>query len=255
MDPADISMVILEQLPNVIRKQTKNKCIFTADLMSLSVADISEQMVSLFLKEDSDIKLWNRLIKHMDFLKRFASMDAAEIARKFAPKFLAFDSIAVEKAIKFLEKILYDISKENENRNKTVILEDTISKTETSLNHELVVASNSNLKESKSYQDFINSGQSGIRKIADDDFYDESDENDEINEMVSPKPTMTNNSISQSAENYPTKKNNYLMKSPRKVDYDFDFSQSSKSDSKLQSSIKQLNSLRTKDKNKIPGLI
>ncbi|CAF0725517.1 unnamed protein product [Brachionus calyciflorus] len=253
MDPGDISMVIIEQLPQIVRKQTKNKCLFTTDLMSLSVADVSEQMVSLFLKEDSDIKFWNRIMKHMNFLKRYASIDISEIARKFAPNFLAFDSIAVEKAVKFLEKILNDANKNYENRNKTVVLEESLSKTETSLNNELLAASNSNLKESSAYQEFINSGQQSLKKGMNEKFSDdESDENDEINNLVSPKPLVSTNSTVNSNENNSTVKNNYLLKSPRK-DYDFDFSQSSKTDSTFQGSIKQLNSLRSnKDKKQLP---
>lgn len=266
-DPADISMVILEQLPHVIRKQTKNKCLFTADLMSLSVADITDQMVSLFLKEELDMKLWNRLVKHMNFLRRYASLDIPEIARKFAPVFLGFDSIAVEKAIKFVEKILNDSNKPNETfLNKTVVLEESRSKTDTSLNQELAATTNSNLKDSDAYKDFINSGKKSSSK-KNSHYSDESDENDEINNLLSPKPTLSSSSYKQNSES----KNNFVLKSPRKskfnflnyfrlfskfliaADYEFDFTQSSKSESKTQS-VRHLSNLKTsKDKKQLPG--
>lgn len=205
-------MVILEQLPHVIRKQTKNKCLFTADLMSLSVADVTDQMVSLFLKEEQDMKLWNRLIKHMNFLKRYASLDIPEIARRFAPTFLGFDSIAVEKAVKFVEKILNDSNRTNETFwNKTVVLEESRSKTETSLNQELALTTNSNLKESDAYKDFINSGQKNSQK-ENVQSSEESDEDDEINKLLTPKPTLSTNKSQQNSDN----KNSFILKSPRK---------------------------------------
>ncbi|RNA30916.1 centrosomal kizuna-like [Brachionus plicatilis] len=247
-DPADISMIILEQLPHVIRKQTKNKCLFTADLMSLSVADVTDQMVALFLKEELDMKLWNRMVKHMNFLKRFASIDIPEIARKFAPAFLGFDLIAVEKATKFVEKILNDSNKHNENLwNKTVVLEESGSKTETTLNQELAATTNSKLKESHAYKDFINSEQKISQK--ENVECDESDENDEINNLLTSKPTLSLNTNQHNSEN----KNNFILKSPRKTaDYDFDFSQSSKTDSKTQN-FKHLTSFKSsKDKKHIP---
>jgi hypothetical protein len=239
IDPADITMVILDQLPGVIKKNTKNKCIFTPDLMGLSVTDINENVVSNYLKDHNDKELFIRLIKHWNYLKRYASIDANTLATKFAPALLGANTVGTEKAIKFLEKIINSNSQHDP-------LNESKSMTETSLNQELVLASSSKLKESSVYQDFImNTSQKSQQPFKS---HDMEDDDDDIDAMVAPKST----GGSGNSKNYVL--SNTIIKSPRQnLDYEFDFSQNSVSESQKKAiSLKQ--SLRSlKDSKKQPG--
>jgi hypothetical protein len=238
IDPADITMIILDQLSGVIKKNTKNKCIFTPDLMGLSVTDINENVVSNYLKDQKDKELWIRLIKHWNYLKRYASIDAYTLAGKFASSLLGANTTGVEKAIKFLEKIISNNSQHDP-------LNDSKSVTETSLNQELNLVSNSKLKESLVYQDFImnTSQKSQSHKKS----HDMEDDDDEIDAMVAPKST----GGSGNSKNYVL--SNTMIKSPRQpLDYEFDFSQNSVSESQKKAiSLKQ--SLRSSRDKKLPG--
>ena len=186
-DPADASMVVLDQLPIVIEKHTKNKCLFTRDLLGLSVADISEQLVLKSLRDESDKRLWKRLVKHWSTLVRGSNkLSAAMLARLFAVALIGqANAGASEKAVKFLEKIINEAGLEGSGP----LTERSI--TETSINQELLLASSSKLKESSVYQDFIqNTQSSGKLKVTknvepdDDDDDDDDDENDDIDAMV-----------------------------------------------------------------------
>lgn len=229
-------MIILDQLSGVIKKNTKNKCIFTPDLMGLSVTDINENVVSNYLKDQKDKELWVRLIKHWNYLKRYASIDTYTLAGKFAPSLLGANTTGVEKAIKFLEKIISNNSQHDP-------LNDSKSVTETSLNQELILASSSKLKESSVYQDFImnTSQKSQLNKKS----HDVEDDDDDIDVMVAPKST----GGSGNSKNYVLSN----IKSPRQpLDYEFDFSQNSVSESQKKAiSLKQ--SLRSSNDKKLPG--
>ena len=229
-------MIILDQLSGVIKKNTKNKCIFTPDLMGLSVTDINENVVSNYLKDQKDKELWVRLIKHWNYLKRYASIDTYTLAGKFAPSLLGANTTGVEKAIKFLEKIISNNSQHDP-------LNDSKSVTETSLNQELNLASISKLKESAVYQEFImNTSQtSQLNKKS----HDMEDDDDDIDAMVAPKST----GGSGNSKNYVLSN----IKSPRQpLDYEFDFSQNSVSESQKKAiSLKQ--SLRSSKDKKLPG--
>ena len=146
--------------------------------------------------------------------------------------------------------------------------------TETSINQELLAASNSKLKESNFYQDFINSTQSSNKskqlRFADDkikkkNIYndndnddDDDDENGEIDALVAPPGSLGSTATnSGKVSNKPILSTNPIAaytnpKSPRR-EGDFDFSQSSttESNNKMQASLK--NSLRlSADKKQIP---
>lgn len=211
MDPADISMVILDQLPIVIEKNTKNKCLFTRDLLGLSVTDISERLVSKSLRDESDRHLWDRLIKHWSFLRKIAYIDSITLAKLFAPALLgSAASNGSEKCVKFLEKIINDTSVTN-------VLNESKSLTETSINQELLVAANSKLKESSVYQDFImsthSSNKSKQARVVERKSDDDSD--DEIDTLVAPKSMMSTNSASNRVQNQGPLVNTSIIKSPR----------------------------------------
>ena len=241
MDPADVTMVVLDQLPIVIRKHTKNKCLLTSDLMGLSVIDVNENVVSNYLKDKNDNELWQRLIKHWNFLKRLASFDAYDLALKFAPSLLAANSPGIEKAIKFLEKIIsYNTLQDPLNESKSM--------TETSINQDLILASSSKLKESSVYQDFITNTTQQSQK-SQQHLRNEhgEDDDDDIDELLAPKST----GGSGNAKNYII--SNTIIKSPRQnMDYEFDFSQNSVSES--QKKAISLKSLRSSKEKKIPGM-
>jgi hypothetical protein len=230
MNPADISIVILDQLPKVIDKHTKNKCLFSRDLLGLSTADISERMVANNLKSDSDRRLWDRLVKHWSFLRKVAYIDANALAQLFAPGLLGLAaSTGSEKGIKFLEKIINEIASSNNLINSSS-LNESKSLTETSINQELMLASNSKLKESSVYQDFIMSNTQSSNKSkrsvknekprfkadSDEDDDDENDDDDDVNDaidaLIAPKSGMSTNS-SKVAINQPA--GSSIIKSPR----------------------------------------
>lgn len=188
VDPTEASMVVLDQLPIVIDKNTKNKCLFTRDLLGLSVADINEQLVAKSLRDESDKRLWRRLVKHWTILQRGSKIPASVLARLFAPTLIGYSNpTAAEKAVQFAEKIINDCANLEASGPLSESKTDK-SLTETSINQELLMASSSKLKESSVYQDFIqgtqSSGKSKQVRIQDSDDDDDDDENDDINDLV-----------------------------------------------------------------------
>jgi hypothetical protein len=208
MNPADVSMAVLDQLPVVVRKHTKNKCLFTQEFLSLNMADLNtEKAAANYLNTESDKFLLNRLLKHFVFLKRYAFIDVNILASIFAPSLIIPGSQGQEKVIKFLEKLMNIILNNSSSayavNNLIETLNESKSMTETSINQELLAASSSKLKESNFYQDFINSTQSSNRskqlRFADqkkrgDESEDE--ENDEIDALVAPKSLVSTNNSS-----------------------------------------------------------
>lgn len=222
MSPADVSMVVLDQLPLVIQKYTEHKCLFTRDLLGLSITDINENLVNRYLNYQTDKNLFSRLLKHMVFLKRFAFMSVSDLASVFGPSFVGSNRAGQQKAAQFLEKLLNEMLNPsaapplaNYQLNLTDTLNDSKSLTETSINQELLIATNSKLKDSNVYQDFINSTQSSNRskqirfadqkKKQDNDFDD--DDNDEIDALVAPNRSglSNNSSILKNSAPSPTK--------------------------------------------------
>ena len=264
MDSTSVSMVILDQLPNVIKKHTTSKCLFTQDLMGLSVTDIDEETVEMHLTDKKDNEILQRLLRHLNIIKRFGSIETNYLASIFAPAFLGGATTYVqEKATKFLEKIINSfglLSTPPPER-----LNDTAKSITESMNQELMLASNSKLKESSFYQEFIMNTSTkskelrfsldtkNIKNDYDDDD-DDDDENDEIDAMVAPLAKSTNssaNNLKLLNNNNPqnVSSSNFLAsKSPRGTgEYEFDFSQSSTSekDKKSAASLKKLNELRS----------
>lgn len=206
-DAAEVSMVVLNQMSSVIDKYTKNKCLFSRDLLGLSVADINEQLVAKSLRDESDRRLWRRLVKHWTILCRSNKISASELARLFGPKLIGYsNTTASEKAVKFVEKIINDAAVSLDGSGGGGGGQFTESKTErslteTSINQELMMASSSKLKESSFYQDFIQSTHSSgkLAKPAakhddsdeDDDDDDDDDVNEAINALVAPKSTLS----------------------------------------------------------------
>ena len=208
MDSASISMVIQDQLPSVVRKYTSNSCLFSKDLLGYSVSDINEIIVRNSYSSSQDRDFWDHLFKHFLSLRRLASIDSVSIGKIFAPALVGDNVYGVEKAEKFIEKLI------NLEAAKFVdLLAESQSFTETSMNKSLQLASSSKLKETSAYQQFImsttnNSNKSTIKKHSDEDdeYSDEDDENDEIDALVAPKSTMS----------YAPSVKSTLLKSPRK---------------------------------------
>lgn len=249
MDSAAISMVIQDQLPNVIRKYTTNGCLFTPDLLGYSVNDINENGVRNHLSNATDKDLWEHLFKHFLGLRRMGILDSASIAEIFAPALVGDNLSGKTKASKFLEKIIIVSASQMGDP-----LGESMSFTETSMNKSLQLASSSKLKETSAYQQFImgstfNSNKSTLKEkneYSDDD----DDENDDIDALVAPKSAI---STGKSVFN-PV--NNTILISPRKSNGDFDFSQvssTSEAPKKSSKSDKLKNIRSTNDKKKIPG--
>lgn len=210
MDSASITMVIQDQLPSVIRKYTTNSCLLSKDLLGYSVSDINEIIVRNSYSSSQDRDFWDHLFKHFLSLKRMASLDSGSIAKIFAPALVGDNVYGVEKAEKFVEKLInLEATKYSD------ILAESQSFTETSMNKSLQLASSSKLKETSAYQQFImgstnNSNKSTMKKH---EYSDEDDENDEIDALVAPKSTMS----------YAPSVKSTLLKSPRKGWFIFNY--------------------------------
>jgi len=200
MDSLKVSMVIKDQLPNVIRNHTSQSCLFDMDLLDESMSDINDNVVRSYLGNKQDLAVWDRLLKHFMMLRKMALIDSFAISQLFAPT-LVSDIRRAEKAAKILEKII------NQEVDQSDLLSDSV--TETSINKELQLASSSKLKHSSAYQQFIlNSTQvSNKSKNVQSD-----DENDEIDALVAPKSTAS--TLNES--NKPNLVIASILKSPRK---------------------------------------
>ena len=172
------------------------------------MSDINEIIVRNSYSSSQDRDFWDHLFKHFLSLRRLASIDSVSIGKIFAPALVGDNVYGVEKAEKFIEKLI------NLEAAKFVdLLAESQSFTETSMNKSLQLASSSKLKETSAYQQFImsttnNSNKSTIKKHSDkdDEYSDEDDENDEIDALVAPKSTMS----------YAPSVKSTLLKSPRK---------------------------------------
>jgi hypothetical protein len=188
MDAGNVSMVVLDQLRVVVRKQTKNACLFTREILSFSVADISENIVEKYLTDAKDKDLWRRLLRHFCLLKRFCSMDSAILANLFAPSLIAQDGFGAQKAIQFLEKII------NASVN-THDFDKSDGRTETSFYDEMHISSK--LKDTKTYQNFIMStGSKKPSRFSDDE--------DEIEKIVAPPKGILSSGLSNVKPTIPT---------------------------------------------------
>ncbi len=191
MDSTDISNVIHDQLPAVIRKYTSKSCLFSAELLaSYNVSDITEKAIRNSLDNPNDKEFWDHLLKHFLSVKRTSLLGSASIGELFAAA-LAGESFTASKAkaAKFLEKIINLGSAQINDP-----LAESHSFTETSMNKSLLLASNSKLKETSAYQQFImgstgNSNKSTLKKNDEDYEYDD---DDEIDALVAPKSTTSN---------------------------------------------------------------
>ncbi|CAF0883897.1 unnamed protein product [Adineta ricciae] len=83
LDPATVSMVILDQLPSTIRRTTVHQCLLTEDILSLNVIDLDKDAITKILPE-KDRNLWTRLIDHFTQLVKFHIMNSQIAANKFA---------------------------------------------------------------------------------------------------------------------------------------------------------------------------
>ena len=192
MDSASISMVIQEQLSNVIRKYTSSSCLFSSDLLGYSVADITESIVRNHLLNNTDRELWNRLFNHFIALRRMAFLDSSTISQIFAASLVDKNSSSgVEKAAKFLEKLINLAANQFSDP-----LAESHSYTETSINKSLQLASSSKLKETSAYQQFIMSSTNNSNKSKKNEFNSDEDENDEIEGLIAPKSIISHNTVS-----------------------------------------------------------
>ncbi|CAF0782338.1 unnamed protein product [Didymodactylos carnosus] len=128
--PTTVSMVVLHQMTSTIRRYTKQKCLFTDEILSLNIKDVSKDIVHQRLNktDPSAATLWDVLIEHFMFLQRRHVMDIPTIAKTFARTLISETSEALEKAepllIHILEKIVRDHAsssssdEDNDNHNK-----------------------------------------------------------------------------------------------------------------------------------------
>jgi hypothetical protein len=167
-------MVVLDQLPNVIRKNTKNGCLLTREILSFSVTDISDAVVNKHLKDEKDRELWNRLLSHWCMLKQFGSLASVSVGSLFAASMIGQDGYGLEKAAQFIEKIVnskvVDNETENEKSEKTTFSDK--------------MHSDSKLKASQAYQTFVSKSSKTNRLRSP---LESEDEDDEINRLVVPK--------------------------------------------------------------------
>ena len=202
MDSLNVSMVIKDQLPNVIRNHTTQSCLFDMDLLDESMSDINDNVVRSYLRDRQDLTIWDRLLKHFLMLRKMALIDSLAISQLFAPA-LVSDTRRAEKAAKILEKII------NQEVDQSDMLSDSV--TETSINKELQLASSSKLKHSSAYQQFIlNSTQVSNKSNKN---VQSDDDNDEIDALVAPKSTASTMNESNKQTNGVIAS---ILKSPRK---------------------------------------
>ena len=202
MDSLSVSMVIRGQMPNLINNYTTQSCLFNSDLLDLNISEINDSLIRTVLRNKQDLNLWDRLLRHFVILRKMAMIDSLSIAQIFAPT-LINDSRMIEKAVKFLEKII------NLEVNQLDLMSDSL--TETSINKELQLASSSKLKHSSAYQQFILSSTQNSNKSKEVE-NDSDDDNDEIDALVAPKSGV-------STMNESSKGNlivQSILKSPRK---------------------------------------
>jgi hypothetical protein len=181
MDSTSISMVVHDQLPSIVRKYTKNGYLFSPDLLGLSVNDINEKAVFNSLSDHGDKELWNRLVKHFVYMKRSGSIDSTQLAQMFAPALLGQLNYGLEKAAKFLEKIINSAAV---GTSLSEPLAESKSLTETSINQDLMLRSSSKLKETPVYQQFLANEAQTSQKAK---IYSDEDENSEIDAVLAPK--------------------------------------------------------------------
>jgi hypothetical protein len=180
MDAGNVSMVILDQLSNVIRKNTKNGCLLTREILSFSVTDISDKVVNQYLRDAKDREFWNRLLSHWCTLKQFGSIDSAQIGSLFAASLIGQDGYGVEKAAQFVDKIISSkVMLDNDNTDLNM-------KSEKSDKFYDNVNINQ-LKDTQVYQTFVSksSKTNTLRSQLID-----SDEDDDIDKLVVPKAAM-----------------------------------------------------------------
>lgn len=202
MDSLSVSMVIRSQMPNLINNYTTQSCLFNSGLLDLNISEINDSLIRTVLRNKQDLNLWDRLLRHFVILRKMAIIDSLSIAQIFAPT-LINDSRMIEKAVKFLEKII------NLEVNQLDLMSDSL--TETSINKELQLASSSKLKHSSAYQQFILSSTQNSNKSKEVE-NDSDDDNDEIDALVALKNGVS--TINESSKGNIIVQS--ILKSPRK---------------------------------------
>ena len=204
MDSLSVANVIKDELKNVITNYTSRSCLFDNDLLNENLENINDNLVRSYLRNRSDLNLWDRLLKHFVIVRKMALIDSATIGQLFAHA-LVNNTYKVDKAIKILEKLINQETMEHSD-----LLADTV--TETSINKELQMASSSKLRNSSAYQQFIMSSTQNSNKSKDLQ-NDSDDDNDEIDALVAPKSAGSTLNESNKTNNVIV---NSILKSPRK---------------------------------------
>ncbi|XP_071486888.1 uncharacterized protein [Diadema antillarum] len=124
LDPRAISMVVLEELPLLVR-QLPGGCLLSERLLVASSRTITEVSIRSHMYSSS-LKFWDDIFHHMVFLVRRGVMEPEVVAKKFAPLLVAANSLAVEKAVNVMSDILLKAEEEE------ITLGDESSVTETS---------------------------------------------------------------------------------------------------------------------------
>lgn len=204
MDSLSVANVIKDELKNVITNYTSRSCLFDDDLLNENLENINDNLVRSYLRNRSDLNLWDRLLKHFVIVRKMALIDSTTIGQLFAHA-LVNNAHKIDKAVRLLEKLINQETMEHSD-----LLADTV--TETSINKELQMASSSKLRNSSAYQQFIMSSTQNSNKSK--DLQDDSDDdNDEIDALVAPKSAGSTLNESSKTNNVIV---NSILKSPRK---------------------------------------
>ena len=106
LDPTTVSMVVLDQLPSTVRRNTEYQCLFTEEILSANVIDLDRDAVAKILPVD-DRPLWLRLSEHFGQILRLHIMNTQTLVEKFATSLLPVNSLyAHEKAKSLLKHLM-----------------------------------------------------------------------------------------------------------------------------------------------------
>ena len=219
IDPVNASTVVRECLPMLVYNFASKQALLTPDLLVLDASMINEKLIASYLTDANDRLLWMRLVKHWKTLKRQKILDETAIARIFGPAVAGPNLKSMDKVFKFIERVLSPEEPRSESK----------SLTETSLNHELMLASSSKLKETASYQKFITSSKSNVTANKMTANSDSDEDSEDIDRMALPKTQKSIDLSSSNKINQPAKPSNTsimapsIINSPRNAN-DFEYS-------------------------------
>jgi len=123
MDSLSVANVIKDELKNVITNYTSRSCLFDDDLLNENLENINDNLVRSYLKNRSDLNLWDRLLKHFVIVRKMALIDSTTIGQLFAHA-LVNNAHKIDKAVRLLEKLINQETMEHSD-----LLADTVTET------------------------------------------------------------------------------------------------------------------------------